>query len=420
MGTRFWGKFWLMGAIGAIALFGFFNSGQASTVEELQKNIEQKNQEIKKLEEEAKKYRDEIVTQKRAQTTLKGELSRIENNIKKLRGDIVLTERKIQRAGLEIDTLKLEIREKEIAVNKLKQGLGGLIQIISESEQQSLLEILVRNSLLSDFFRQLDYAALTEKKILGSLDDLRVLQKELTIKKAQAEDKKDELENLQDSLQDRKKIQDSVKRDKDQLLKETKNQETRYQALLRETERKEEEILREMEELENELRKRVDPESLPQRRERFLLWPAEGLLSQEYGETPFTRGRGRDFYKFHNGIDISASVGTPILAADSGMVLAVGDTDRYCRRGAYGKYIVLDHKNNLATMYAHMSLIKVTTGQEVKRGDIIGYMGSTGLSTGPHLHFTLYDARTVEIRLGPKGTCGLLPFGGSINPLLYL
>ena len=188
--------------------------------------------------------------------------------------------------------------------------------------------------------------------------------------------------------------------------------------MLATTEEKQEEILKEIEELESSLRQLVDPNSLPAQRKGLLVWPIQGRITQGYGNTPFARSS--DFYKFHNGIDISAPYGTPLHAADDGVVLAVGDTDRYCRRGAYGKYMVIDHQNNLTTMYAHLSLIRVTNGQKVARGDIIGYTGNSGLSTGPHLHFTLYDSRTVEIKLGKIGTCGVLPFGGSINPLVYL
>src|SRR3989338_5212929 len=303
----------------------------------------------------------------------------------------------------------------------MRSGLGALVQAVSERDQENLVRLLVHEGFVSDFFHRLDQFSLVEEKILESLGKLRELKTELEIQKARAEDKKDELQNLQGSLKDQKKIQDLVRQDKTKVVTITKNQEKYYQELLRETERKQEEILKDIEELEEKLREQVDPGSLPERRKGFLQWPAEGLLSQGYGETPFTKSKaGRHFYKFHNGIDISASMGTPILAAYDGTILAIGDTDKYCYRGAYGKYIVVDHQNNLATMYAHLSLVKVERGQTVKNGDIIGYMGSTGLSTGPHLHFTLYDARTVEIRKGTVGTCGLLPFGGSLNPLLYL
>ena len=403
-----------------IALF-FVSSVNAETIEELKQRIENKTAEIKKLEEEASRYRDEIVTTQSRGKTLKGELLRIDKEIAQLRREISLIERKIEKTSLEIEDLGVEIKTKAVTIDKMRTGLAGLIQAVSEKDQKSLLEVIVQNTFLSDFFQQLEYANLIEQKILSSLGTIRELKGELEIKKAQAENKKDELEDLSRSLADQRKAQEVVKKDRNGILKTTQNQEKRYQELLRETEKKQEAILRDIENLEEKLRLEIDPFSLPAQRSGLLIWPTEGVLSQGYGETPFTKSsRGRHFYSFHNGIDISARAGTPIFSVDDGKVRALGDTDRYCYRGAYGKYIVIDHGNNLATMYAHLSHQLVVSGQEVKRGDIIGYMGSTGLSTGPHLHFTLYDARTVEIRLGSIGTCGLLPFGGSLNPLVYL
>lgn len=399
-------------------MFPFLLRG--ASIDELSKNIEEKNQEIKKLEEEEKKYRDELAARAKQGKTLKEELARINGEINKLKRDITLTEKKIQKTKLEIEALGLDIHEKEASIRKLRGGLAGIIQSFSEQTQESTLELLIKYNTLAEFFQNIDYGASLKHKIISSLDTLKKLQQELRAKHANAQEKKGELEELEDSLKDRKSIREVTQRDRATLLQKTKNEEKLYQNLLAENEKRQEELFREMEKLEEELRKLVDPDSLPPARKGLLLAPVDGIVTQGYGDTPFVRGAGRDFYKFHNGIDMRAPIGTPIRAADEGTVLAIGDTDRYCWRGAYGKYIVLNHPNNLSTMYAHLSLIRVQSGQVVHRGDIIGYTGNSGLSMGPHLHFTLYDSRTVELRLGPRGTCGILPLGGSLNPMIYL
>jgi len=89
-------------------------------------------------------------------------------------------------------------------------------------------------------------------------------------------------------------------------------------------------------------------------------------------------------WKAHHGTDFGARRGTPILAAAGGKVIFSG------RKGGYGKVIKIQHKDNYVTLYAHQSRLKVKKGQKVKQGQIIGYVGSTGRSTGPHLHFGLY------------------------------
>jgi len=116
-----------------------------------------------------------------------------------------------------------------------------------------------------------------------------------------------------------------------------------------------------------------------------FVWPAAGRITQGYS-----------FY--HKAIDIANRPGGPILAADAGIVTSSGWPDG----GGYGNRVVIDHGNGFVTLYAHLSVVQVQIGQRVNRGDVLGQMGSTGRSTGIHLHF--------EIRQG----------GALINPLSLL
>ena len=88
---------------------------------------------------------------------------------------------------------------------------------------------------------------------------------------------------------------------------------------------------------------------------------------------------------YHTGTDISVAAGTPILAAADGVVSIANGTDSW--GDSYGYYVKLDHGEGLETLYAHCSSICVTAGQEVAQGEVIAYVGSTGNSTGNHLHF---------------------------------
>lgn len=97
------------------------------------------------------------------------------------------------------------------------------------------------------------------------------------------------------------------------------------------------------------------------------------------------------YSRMHAGVDYAAPTGTPIYAVTDGVVSYAG------RHGGHGNYVKLDHNGNLATGYAHMSRIAVHSGERVRRGQVIGYVGSTGLSTGPHLHYEVYrSGRTVN------------------------
>jgi murein DD-endopeptidase MepM/ murein hydrolase activator NlpD len=124
-----------------------------------------------------------------------------------------------------------------------------------------------------------------------------------------------------------------------------------------------------------------------------LSWPVSGPVSSGFGYRihPIFNVR-----KMHTGIDISAGMGVPIRAATAGMVISAG------WRGGYGKCVVISHGGGLATLYGHQSDILVSTGESVERGEVIGKVGSTGYSTGPHLHF--------EVRVG----------GSPVDPMGYL
>jgi murein DD-endopeptidase MepM/ murein hydrolase activator NlpD len=119
------------------------------------------------------------------------------------------------------------------------------------------------------------------------------------------------------------------------------------------------------------------------------LWPAQGVLSSGYG---WRWGR------MHHGIDIAGPIGTPILAAASGVVITAE-----WHTGGYGNLVEIEHSDGSITLYAHNNRILVNAGDQVEGGQLIAEMGSTGFSTGPHLHFEVH-----------------LPEQGSVNPLAYL
>jgi murein DD-endopeptidase MepM/ murein hydrolase activator NlpD len=121
------------------------------------------------------------------------------------------------------------------------------------------------------------------------------------------------------------------------------------------------------------------------------LWPVVGVLEGGFGgrRNPFSR-RG---FEFHEGQDIDADYGAPVMAAGSGRVTTAG------RQRGYGNVVYIDHGAGLSTRYGHLSQINVAVGQTVARGQKIGLVGSTGRSTGPHLH---YEVRINNQPVNPK------------------
>jgi murein DD-endopeptidase MepM/ murein hydrolase activator NlpD len=130
---------------------------------------------------------------------------------------------------------------------------------------------------------------------------------------------------------------------------------------------------------------------LPEAPNRFngYVWPTQGT---------FTSGYGWRWGRMHRGIDVAGPVGTPIVAAASGVVVRSG-----WNSGGYGNLVDIRHADGSLTRYAHNSRLLVREGQQVSQGQQIALMGSTGRSTGPHLHFEIH-----------------LPGTGTVNPMAYL
>jgi murein DD-endopeptidase MepM/ murein hydrolase activator NlpD len=126
------------------------------------------------------------------------------------------------------------------------------------------------------------------------------------------------------------------------------------------------------------LTRNVTPADWLQANSTPSLWPVEGPVTGSFGERidPFN-GEGA----FHSGVDISASVGQPVIAPADGVVILAD------YMGGYGRAIMLDHGHAITTLYGHLASFAVVAGQFVHRGDTIGYVGLSGRSTGPHLHY---------------------------------
>jgi murein DD-endopeptidase MepM/ murein hydrolase activator NlpD len=111
------------------------------------------------------------------------------------------------------------------------------------------------------------------------------------------------------------------------------------------------------------------------------IWPVRGYLSTTFGNRidPFTSQ-----IDFHSGIDISTPIGTPVQAPSDGVVVSCEN------KGGYGNSMILDHGHGVVTRYAHLERYKARPGQRVQRGDVIAFVGNTGKSTGPHLHYEVW------------------------------
>lgn len=395
--------------------------------ENLSSQISGKKDEIRRLEEEAQKYRETLTDIGRQAETLQNRVKTLDGAINRTSANIRVTNAKISLTALEIKELEEDIKEKEGEVIQKRAELSHLVGILAEGDRQTPLEIIIKNKTISSFFAAMDGIVSVQRDFQFILKELRDAREELKNKKGEDERKKFELTNLADNLSDQKALQEYERKERSNLLIETKSQEKRYQELLADLERKRDALQQEINLLESSLKDNFDRSLLPKAGNGILGWPLPDpiFITQYFGNTSFSRS-GAYNGKGHNGIDFRAAVGTPVFVSEQGTVRATGDTDTACRRASYGRWILVDHNNNLSTLYAHMSLIKVQSGDVVNRGELLGYSGKTGYATGPHLHLTVFARQAVQVGELKSRTCGRImtlpmsPFGGYLNPLGYL
>ncbi len=427
-------------AIALLLVLFFMPSAHATMLDDLKKSIEQKNAEIQKLEEDAKKYRAELSNKQQMGKNLKQELARIQTNIKKLQNDIYVAQAQIKRAELQINELSIEIGDKEQSIKKLHSGLAGLLSLFYETQKNSSIELFLRQPTFSAFFRMIDGNAAVEKKVLATLDDLHTLRADLADQKTTQEAKRDESKDLNNLLRQRQQALVTQKTEQTQILSITQQQEKLYQKLLAEQEKKKQQLDSEIRDIEAKIRITIDASSLPQRGSGVLGYPlpdvskqscftsvsaALNCITQFFGYTEFAAA-GNYNGKGHNGVDFRADIGTAVLSTEAGTITGIGDTDAGCRGASYGKWVLIQHPNNLSTLYAHLSQINVASGQRVARGERIALSGKTGYATGPHLHFGVYATQGVSIQSIRSKVCGTLmtlpiaAINAYLNPLDYL
>ena len=231
---------------------------------------------------------------------------------------------------------------------------------------------------------------------------LKMLQNEvrsLEKNKGEVLSEKTKLEREQKELEDRKKIYQFSIGSKKKLVQETKNDEKTYQKQKSDLEKQRLELLQEVYEYESRIEYLRDPKSVPEPKKGLLLIPFDikPRITQRFGNTAFARANAYRYGKpFHDGMDFGTPTGTRLLSSADGVIVGTGNTDLVRSCQSWGKWILIEHPFGLSTLYAHLSLIKVRTGQKVEAGGLIGYTGNTGNSTGPHLHFGVYDSNGIR------------------------
>ena len=409
----------------SVFIFLLFSSARADETTILRQKINERQKAISEIEAEITKYNNELNKTSAESKTLSGEVARLETLKKKLNADISLTENKISATAFKIEGLQTEIGKKSTSINNHREAIKESIRKIRANDSITIVEALLSQKTWAETIAEANIFEQFELGTKAKIIELETIKVDLANKETEATKAKKTLQGYRVELDDKKKIAEVNRQSTATLLKETKSVESNYLKLLADRKAKRDAFERELFDYESQLKFVLDPSKLPPAGSGVLAWPLEKItITQQFGVTSdskrlYTSGS-------HNGVDFRASEGTKVTSAGSGTVLGVGDTDLVCRGASYGKWILIKHSNGLATIYGHLSLIKVTAGQVVTSGELIAYSGNTGYSTGPHLHLTVVVADAVEIIQKKSQVCAgtytlpVAPTNAYLDPLVYL
>ncbi|MBU4348585.1 peptidoglycan DD-metalloendopeptidase family protein [Patescibacteria group bacterium] len=388
---------------------------------EINKKIEQVQEELKKTEGKSNSLQKEIVNSGY-------KINQIDLSIR-------ASEINTQKLKLEIESLKYDIKEIKSVASLKKIAISNLLRELQKKDDETTFIILLKNKTITATLDEAKNILDINSGLSTEVKDLLELNDKLSDNLIDSADKKSEEELESKNSKNRKIILENEKSARQDLLALNKNEEKEYQQQISQLEEEQNFLSKEIDEVESKLRESFDPNLLPIKRHGVLAYPVKlikeggiAIITQEYGVTPYSS----QLYEsgFHNGLDFGIPIGTPIFASDDGEVIAVDYNDvDYWRKYQFGRYVLIEHSNNLSTVYAHLSTTNTKEGDFVKRGDLIGYSGNSGYSTGPHLHFGVYWGPSLRLLTATElGVLrerkyvfkGSVPLGVTVDPENYL
>lgn len=330
----------------------------------------QKRQEL--LQKQIEQTESLLTQKKKEESKALQELRQINSVLSSTEKQLQSTEKKLTTTEKELTVLEKELQKAETQLAANTEQLQERLKAMYMEGDVHILEVLLDSASITDFLTRWDLFGRVAENDSKLIDGIKITLAKFQEQQRIAENKKESLANLKQE-QGEKKQQISVASSRQKIVLQQVQQDRAS------VEKALDDLEAESNKIAAELRKLIGSDNSSYGTGK-MVWPAPGYsrITSAYGwrRHPILRTN-----RLHTGMDIGAPMGSNVVAADDGKVIESG------WRGGYGRVVMINHGNNTVTLYAHLSKSIVGVGDVVKKGQIIANVGSTGWSTGPHLHF---------------------------------
>lgn len=363
----------------------------ATSISEAQKDVEQTEKELEQVQEQIDTFSQKKKKLEESVAEMDQKMTKLTTRIRTLNEQLKQQEEQIALTREELSVAKKKEKSQYEAMKKR-------IKFMYENGTHTYLDIMAGAKSFSDFLNRTEYATKVYEFDKNMLETYQETRKSIKEKEKILEEEQEELEALTAEALDQKEELSAIIDEKNEVIRE-------YEASITSAKKKEKEYEAEIKE-QNALIKKLEEEEAARRAAEqaaaekaaaekeaenqtasqpgggSFTWPCPSYtrISSDYGYRLHPT-LGVD--KFHNGIDMAAPSGTSILAASAGTVVSAAYSS------TMGNYVMISHGNGVYTIYMHASSLAVLAGANVSKGQVIAFVGSTGRSTGPHLHFSV-------------------------------
>lgn len=349
------------------------DTSAAGSVSSMQKELD----DIAKKKEALENELNKISEKKEEELEKKGI---IDEQINATKSEIGLLNNMISTLDSQLDAAEKELESAEQQINENLELSKNRIRSAYEQGDASMLEIIAQSKNIYDLISKVEIVSRITQKDNELIESIRINKAIIEEKRAEIKSDKDKSEKAAQQLSSKKNQLEKKQNASERLIDEINSDEAATKRAVEAAEKAEEQ-------LQNEIRAALAAASSQGSSgvvdSGDFMWPLDSKYRNITSPFGYRTHPTTGVYKLHSGCDISSSGirGASIYAAKGGTVMKAG-----YNRG-YGNYVLINHGDGYATLYGHADTLLVSAGQVVNKGDVIGYVGNTGYSTGPHLHF---------------------------------